>query len=570
MRNLAILLTGPIDNSPVNGVRPTQIVSIKVENQSVVNAATILVQGYSLITNRALYVSEQFTILPGAVATRTYFADLNSFEYVITVTGATPEDILVSFWGKNTAGSLVAAHRLVYSELFGSENFNGATGATGATGVTGVTGSTGATGTTGATGLTGAIGASGNTGTTGATGVTGPTGSTGPTGATGITGSTGDTGVTGITGFTGATGITGVTGTTGATGDTGVTGPTGATGITGSTGLTGITGATGTTGPTGDTGATGPTGATGITGSTGLTGATGATGTTGPTGDTGPSGGPEGPTGATGATGATGNTGATGATGLAGATGVTGTTGATGATGTVLPDPFNVYVLQGAVGGNGTQASPFGTIQQGVTAVSPTGTVHILGGTYPITANITINKAGITLKGYPSTIILLQAAVIPFTIIGSGVTVDGLTITSDNPYAVEFIQLGGTNHTVINNTIFGPPQAGPSSGWVVNRGLVTQTGNMTGLLVQNNIFYSLRQPAYFNPNTTGEVISNVVYNTRGFVNDRAVMVFSGNSWGSPVNAVDIALLVGTITGPPFDPISALSANNSTATVQDSR
>ncbi|WP_091016644.1 MULTISPECIES: collagen-like triple helix repeat-containing protein [Paenibacillus] len=606
---MAILLTGPIDNSPVNGVRPTQIVSIKVENQSVVNAATILVQGYSLITNRALYVSEQFTILPGAVATRTYFADLNSFEYVITVTGATPEDILVSFWGKNTVGSLVAAHRLVYSELFGSENFNGATGATGVTGVTGstgatgTTGATGLTGVTGATGLTGAIGASGNTGTTGVTGVTGPTGSTGPTGATGITGSTGVTGVTGITGFTGATGITGVTGTTGATGDTGVTGPTGATGITGSTGLTGITGATGTTGPTGDTGATGPTGATGITGSTGLTGVTGATGTTGPTGDTGatgptgatgitgstgltgvtgatgttgptgdtgPSGGPEGPTGATGATGATGNTGATGATGLAGATGVTGTTGATGATGTVLPDPFNVYVLQGAVGGNGTQASPFGTIQQGVTAVSPTGTVHILGGTYPITANITINKAGITLKGYPSTIILLQAAVIPFTIIGSGVTVDGLTITSDNPYAVEFIQLGGTNHTVINNTIFGPPQAGPSSGWVVNRGLVTQTGNMTGLLVQNNIFYSLRQPAYFNPNTTGEVISNVVYNTRGFVNDRAVMVFSGNSWGSPVNAVDIALLVGTITGPPFDPISALSANNSTATIQDSR
>ncbi|MBY0115449.1 collagen-like triple helix repeat-containing protein [Paenibacillus xylanexedens] len=519
---MAILLTGPIDNSPVNGVRPTQIVSIKIENQSAVNAATILVQGYSLITSRALYVSEQFTILPGAVATRTYFADLNSFEYVITVTGAAPEDILVSFWGKNSAGSLVAAHRLVYSELFGSENFNGATG------------TTGSTGSTGATGLTGVIG---TTGDTGATGPTGPTGITGPTG---------------VTGDTGITGLTGVTGPTGATGDTGTIGVTGATGITGATGVTG---------------STGPTGVTGSSGSTGVTGATG---------DTGPSGGPEGPTGATGDTGATGTsgpsgtTGATGTTGTTGTTGATGATGVTGATGTVQPNPFDVYVLQGAVGGDGTQASPFGTIQQGVTAVSPTGTVHILGGTYPITANITINKAGITLKGYPSTIILLQAAVIPFTIIGSGVTVDGLTITSDNPYAVEFIQLGGTNHTVINNTIFGPPQAGPSSGWVVNRGLVTQIGNMTGLLVQNNIFYSLRQPAYFNPNTTGEVISNVVYNTRGFVNDQAVMVFSGNSWGSPVNAVDIALLVGTITGPPFDPISALSANNSTATIQDSR
>lgn len=104
----------------------------------------------------------------------------------------------------------------------------------------------------------------------------------------------------------------------------------------------------------------------------------------------------------------------------------------------------------------------------------------------------------------------------------------------------------------------------------MNRGLVTQIGNMTGLIVRNNIFYSLRQPAYFNPNTTGEIISNVVYNTRGFVNDQAVMVFSGNSWGSPVNAVDIALLAGTITGPPFDPLTDLSANNSSATIQDSR
>lgn len=100
---MAILLTGPIDNSPVNGVRPTQTVSIKIENQSAVNAATILIQGYSLITTRALYVSEQFTILPGAVATRSYFADINSFEFVITDTGATPEDILVSVWGKNSA-----------------------------------------------------------------------------------------------------------------------------------------------------------------------------------------------------------------------------------------------------------------------------------------------------------------------------------------------------------------------------------------------------------------------------------------------------------------------------------
>lgn len=374
----------------------------------------------------------------------------------------------------------------------------------------------------------------------------GPIGSTGPTGATGATGpgggTTGDTGPTGATGATGDTGPTGPTGTTGAIGDTGPTGaPGGATGNTGPTGATGDTGNTGSTGPAGETGPTGETGSTGVTGPTGLTGVTGPTGATGPTGTT----------------------------GSTGATGPTGPTGATGATGTFEPNPFAVYVQAGAVGGNGTQASPFGTIQQGVAAVSPTGTVHILGGTYPVTATITINKAGVTLKGYPSTLVQLQAAVILFLVTGSGITIDGLTITSDNPYAVEFIQLAGTNHKLVNNVIYGPPQAGPSTGWVVNRGFLTQS-NVVNLIAQDNILYSLRQSAYFNPNSTGHIVNNVVYNSRGFVVDQAIFVFSGNSWGSPENAVDIALLVGTITGPPYDPLTDLSTNNSDASISDQR
>lgn len=145
-----------------------------------------------------------------------------------------------------------------------------------------------------------------------------------------------------------------------------------------------------------------------------------------------------------------------------------------------------------------------------------------------------------------------------------------MTITSNNPYPVEFIQLGGTNHNVINNIIFGPPQAGSSTNWVVNRGFTTQIGNMTNLLVRNNIFYSLRQPAYLNPNTTGYIMDNVAYNTRGFVVDQAIFQFPGNSWGSPVNAVDIALLVGTIAGAPYDPLTELIDNNSNASISDQR
>ena len=103
----------------------------------------------------------------------------------------------------------------------------------------------------------------------------------------------------------------------------------------------------------------------------------------------------------------------------------------------------------------------------------------------------------------------------------------------------------------------------------MNRRFVTQNG-ITNLLARNNIFYSLRQPAYLNPNSTGTIMNNVTYNTRGFVVDRVSFLFSGNFWGIPENAVDIALLVGTQTGSPYDPLTALEAGNSNATISDQR
>ncbi len=53
--------------------------------------------------------------------------------------------------------------------------------------------------------------------------------------------------------------------------------------------------------------------------------------------------------------------------------------GDTGPTGELGFNPFDVYVLVGSIGGDGTQANPFGTVQEGVAAVSPTGTVNVLG-----------------------------------------------------------------------------------------------------------------------------------------------------------------------------------------------
>ena len=356
----------------------------------------------------------------------------------------------------------------------------------------------------------------------------------------------------------------------------GPTGPSGEAGPPGLTGPAGPTGPTGPTGPSGADGATGPTGAAGIPGPTGPTGATGATGpagdiTSGPTGPTGPTGpaGAVGPTGPTGA-GAPGAAGPTGPAGAAGATGPTGPTGPTGATGSVQPNPYDLYVQSdAAAGGDGSQVAPFQTIDEALAAVEPDGTIHVLRGTYPITQQLVVNKPGVTIQGTAGAEVLLKAPIVPFLLTGGDDTLDGLTITSDQPYPVEFIQVAGDGNQVLNCQIYGPDQAGDSSTWVVNRGLVTHVGS-TNLLVRSNIFHTLRQPAYLNPSSTGTFMDNVCYNTRGYVVDRAIFLFSGNSWGLPANAVDIALLSGTLTGAPYDPLSALEASNSSATVSDQR
>ena len=121
----------------------------------------------------------------------------------------------------------------------------------------------------------------------------------------------------------------------------------------------------------------------------------------------------------------------------------------------------------------------------------------------------------------------------------------------------------------MENIIYGPAQAGSSDTWVTNRGIVTQ-GSTTDNWIDNNIIYSLRQCGYLNPNSTGFITNNICFNTRGFVVDGALFQFSGNSWGSPENAVDIALLAGTTSGAPYDPIADLQANNSNANISDQR
>lgn len=112
-----------------------------------------------------------------------------------------------------------------------------------------------------------------------------------------------------------------------------------------------------------------------------------------------------------------------------------------------IVDPTNIYVEAGAIGGNGSRARPFGTIEEGIAAVDIGGTVNVLAGTYSITTSITINKS-LDLIGISEDM--------PQVIFSPVNTFDGLIIEADE-VLVENIHFISNRTLTGTNAVFSIP-----------------------------------------------------------------------------------------------------------------
>ncbi|MYL63581.1 hypothetical protein GLW07_09475 [Bacillus hwajinpoensis] len=115
---MVTLTTGPIENKPTNGIRTTQQVTIKISNRSSVNTSTVEIVGKNLNGTQTVYVLELITIPVNGVVSKTYFADLDGYQFSFNITGLAMTQTGISVWGKAN-GTLQPAHRLVLSELKG-------------------------------------------------------------------------------------------------------------------------------------------------------------------------------------------------------------------------------------------------------------------------------------------------------------------------------------------------------------------------------------------------------------------------------------------------------------------
>jgi hypothetical protein len=211
----------------------------------------------------------------------------------------------------------------------------------------------------------------------------------------------------------------------------------------------------------------------------------------------------------------------------------------------------------------------FTTIQAAVDAAADGDTITVTG---PLTvAGTTTVDKDVTVTGAAGAIVTQTASAITFLITGEGATLSDLTITSDTPKAREFVQIGADDVTLSGNTIYGPEQALPMSGWVGNRAFVTQ-GSISGFTATDNTIHSLRSGAYLNPNGSGTIADNTLYDTKGdFLIDNANFTFTGNQAGSPSQPSEWSFVIFANTADARYPsVAALSASNNDMTVWDQR
>ena len=106
--------TGLFENTSVEGVRPTANIEVLIVNHDIVEV-TVQISGFYLSgSTNVLYVSELFSLNPSEVATRNYYAQFDAFEFQFETSS---QVVAISVWGKDSAGNLVAAHRVLPSEL---------------------------------------------------------------------------------------------------------------------------------------------------------------------------------------------------------------------------------------------------------------------------------------------------------------------------------------------------------------------------------------------------------------------------------------------------------------------
>lgn len=209
-------------------------------------------------------------------------------------------------------------------------------------------------------------------------------------------------------------------------------------------------------------------------------------------------------------------------------------------------------------------------IQSAIAVATSGDTIILAPGTHTLTSQVAVALENLTITGSGSTTIAGSMSVGPrfFDVAANGFTLQNVTLEkTDKAGEQNLIWVHGNNVTIKNNTIRGQFVIGDGD---VSRALVV-SGGLTGLTINGNTIYGLRQPAYVTGTTTGTVSNNFVYGTKGWVLEGGNLAFTGNTWGtgSQANVFDIAIIPAMPASFYTDIVAMANANND-AVIEDQR
>ncbi|MBL7905359.1 MAG: right-handed parallel beta-helix repeat-containing protein [Bacteroidales bacterium] len=198
------------------------------------------------------------------------------------------------------------------------------------------------------------------------------------------------------------------------------------------------------------------------------------------------------------------------------------------------------------------------TIQLAVTGADATNVIEVAEGIYQLTALVDVNKQlTIQGKGRDNTIVELSSSwfnvggAIALKLNATGIIIKDIHFKVVGAGAGDILGLFYSDAQIRNNKFSGEYSVSSDP---VTRATVWSANAMTGIVMDNNIIESLRQPGYIS-NGSG-VISNNTFNlTRGWVIESAgTLAFTTNTWGTNSSHI-------TILNLPNTNIAGLTINN---------
>lgn len=210
----------------------------------------------------------------------------------------------------------------------------------------------------------------------------------------------------------------------------------------------------------------------------------------------------------------------------------------------------------------------YNTIQEAVDSAVAGDTIRVNAGTYVLSSAVNMDTPNVTLMGIGDPVIQVSGTGYRFVMTANGNTISGFNIQkTDKTGTQDIIWINANDISVTNNQISGQFVIGDPE---VSRAMVISGGH-SGLLIQNNTIHNLRQPAYISGVTTGNILNNYVYSTKGWVVEQGNMTFANNTWGTGANTnvYDIAILSATSSSYYTD-IASLSNSNNDAVIEDQR